>query len=68
MVTTPKSGLLLAIACIAAIATVGSVFELASGTPELGTTFTSAILALSIPVGGFSFYAAVTSANADQNR
>ena len=45
---TPKSGVFLLGSCIAAIAGVGSVFELSSGTPDLGTLNTSIILALSI--------------------
>ncbi|MEN9565736.1 MAG: hypothetical protein RLZZ69_932, partial [Cyanobacteriota bacterium] len=31
---TPKSGVCLLLCCITAIAAVGSVFELSSGTPE----------------------------------
>lgn len=61
---TPKIGLFLGGSCVAAIAAVGSIFELASGQPDLGTTATSAILALSIPLCGFLFYAAVKDANA----
>ena len=34
---TPKSGVLLAGSCVAAIAAVGSIFELSSGTPDWGT-------------------------------
>lgn len=62
MEMTPKSGLFLAIACIAAIAAVGSVFELTSGDPDLGSTVTTAILAICIPVTGASFFAAIKSA------
>ena len=60
---TPKSGLFLGGSCIAAIAAVGSVFELASGEPDLGNLTTSIILAVSIPLGGLLFFAAVRNAN-----
>lgn len=63
---TPKSGVLLAGSCIAAIAAVGSIFELSSGEPELGTLLTGGILALSIPVGILCFLAAVKDARANQ--
>jgi hypothetical protein len=59
---TPKSGVLLLLSCIAAIALVGSVFELSSGNPELGTTTTGIILALSIPLTIVSFLGAVADA------
>lgn len=59
---TPKSGVWLAVACVAAIASVGSVFELSSGQPELGQPTTIAILALSLPATIASFFAAVSSA------
>ncbi|MGF1537398.1 MAG: hypothetical protein ACFB4J_13085 [Elainellaceae cyanobacterium] len=62
---TPKSGLFLAGSCIAAIAAVGSIFELSSGVPQLGGTLTSIILALSIPLTGLFFYAAVQDARAN---
>lgn len=62
---TPKSGLFLGGSCVAAIAAVGSIFELAYGEPELGGLITSLILAISIPLGGFFFYAAVQDANAN---
>lgn len=60
---TPKSGLFLGGCCITAIASVGSIFELASGDPDLGSLTTSLILAISIPLTGFFFYAAVRDAN-----
>lgn len=63
---TPKSGIYLAIACVAAIAAVGSIFEIASGSPDLGNGPTAAILAGSLPLGGFCFYAAIASANAER--
>ena len=63
---TPKSGLLLMLSSIAAIAAVGSIFELSSGTPELGTGVTGVILAASIPLTGFFFYAAVRDGRANQ--
>lgn len=62
---TPKSGLLLGGSCVAAIAAVGSMFELASGEPNLGGLATSVILAISVPLGGFFFVAAVRDANAN---
>lgn len=61
---TPKSGLLLGGSCVAAIAAVGSVFELASGEPDLGGATTAIILAISVPLGAFLFFAAVRNANA----
>lgn len=63
---TPKSGLFLMSSCIAAIAAVGSIFELSSGVPQLGTMATGIILAASIPLTGFFFYAAVRDARANQ--
>ena len=62
---TAKSGALLALCCITAIAGVGSVFELTSGHPELGTMTTGIILALSIPLTGISFWAAVQDTRAN---
>ncbi len=62
---TPKSGLFLAICCITAIAGVGSVFEITSGTPDLGMQTTSIILGLSIPLTALSFFAAVRDAKAN---
>lgn len=63
---TPKSGLLLAGSCVAAIAAVGSIFELSSGQPQLGGAITSVILVLAIPLTGIFFYAAVQDARANQ--
>jgi hypothetical protein len=63
---TPKSGVLLLISCIAAIAGVGSVFELSYGEPELGNVTTSAILAGSIPLAIASFWFAVQDTRANQ--
>ncbi|MEM1369059.1 MAG: hypothetical protein AAGG02_13790 [Cyanobacteria bacterium P01_H01_bin.15] len=62
---TPKSGLFLMISCIAAIAAVGSVFELSSGEPDLGMRTTSLILAGSIPLTVLAFLAAVKDARAN---
>lgn len=62
---TPKSGLFLAIACVAAIAAVGCVFELTSGEPELGAVTTGTILGLSIPVTIASFFGAIKNAQQD---
>jgi hypothetical protein len=50
---TPTTGLCLLGASISAIAAVGSVFELSSGTPELGMAVTGSILAASIPLTVF---------------
>jgi hypothetical protein len=66
MIDSPKSGFLLLGSCVAAIAAVGSIFELSSGDPELGSLVTGIILAASIPLSGFFFYAAVRNANANQ--
>ncbi len=66
MVGTPLSYLLLAGCCIAAIAAVGSIFELSSGQPDLGVATTSIILSLSIPLTLALFYAAVRVARANQ--
>lgn len=63
---TPKSGILLAGSCITAIAAVGSVFELSSGEPELGSLITGVILALSIPLTVICFLAAVQDTKANQ--
>jgi hypothetical protein len=61
---TPLGSICLLGACVTAIAAVGSVFELASGTPEYGTTITGAILAISVPLTVGLFYVAVRSTNA----
>ncbi|MDJ0661510.1 MAG: hypothetical protein QNJ42_18775 [Crocosphaera sp.] len=62
---TPKSGVFLLGSCITAIAGVGSVFELSSGTPDLGTLKTSVILALSIPLTVLFFVVAVQDTRAN---
>ena len=64
---TPKSGVLLGICCIAAISAVGSMFELSSGDPQLGSTVTTIILIISIPLTGICFYSAVQDTRANQN-
>ncbi|NEP05016.1 MULTISPECIES: hypothetical protein [Okeania] len=66
MVGTPKSTLLLGGSCIAAIAAVGSIFELSSGEPELGGLVTGIILSLSIPLATLLFYLAIQDAKANQ--
>lgn len=66
MVGTPKSSLFLGGSCIAGIAAVGSVFELSSGDPQLGSVITTVILGLSIPLGIFLFFAAIKEAQANQ--
>jgi hypothetical protein len=63
---TPKSGVFLAGSCVTAIAAVGSIFELSSGDPQLGTLVTGIILALAVPLTGILFYAAVQDARANQ--
>lgn len=65
MYLTPKSGLFLGGSCVSAIAAVGSVFELSSGQPDLGVQITAIILALSIPLTGLFFFAAVRDARAN---
>lgn len=63
---TPKSGAFLGGSCVAAIAAVGSVFELSSGEPQLGTVLTGVILAISVPLVVIFFMAAVKDARANQ--
>jgi len=65
MYMTPKSGVLLLLSCVTAIASVGSVFELSSGVPQLGQTNTSVILGLSIPLTIVFFVLAVIDARAN---
>lgn len=65
---TPKSGICLLFCCITAIAAVGSVFELSSGNPELGTMVTGLILAASIPLTGILFWIAVQDTKANQGQ
>ncbi len=62
---TPKSGVLLLGCCISAIAGVGSLFELSSGTPDLGSTTTTAILIASLPSTILLFWAAVRDTRAN---
>ncbi len=63
---TPKSGVLLLGSMVAAIASVGSIFELTSGTPELGSLTTGIILAVTAPLAVVCFVAAVSDARANQ--
>ncbi len=63
---TPKSGVFLGGSCVAAIAAVGSIFELSSGSPEYGNLVTGIILAASIPLTLYCFYAAVRDARENQ--
>jgi hypothetical protein len=65
MIMTPKSGIFLGGSCIAAIAAVGCIFELTSGTPEYGTLATGIILALSAPLTVICFVIAVADARAN---
>ncbi len=62
---TPKSGVLLLGSCITAIASVGSIFELSSGNPELGQMVTSIILGISIPLTALLFWVAVQDTRAN---
>jgi hypothetical protein len=62
---TLKSGVLLLVSCLMAIAGVGSVFELTSGNPELGQMTTSLILAGSIPSTAICFWLAVADTRAN---
>jgi len=63
---TPKSGIFLMSSCVAGIASVGSIFELSSGNPQLGPLVTGIILAASVPLTALFFYAAVRDARANQ--
>ncbi|HYX15734.1 MAG TPA: hypothetical protein VE944_15470 [Nostoc sp.] len=65
MYLTPKSGLFLGGSCVSAIAAVGSIFELSYGRPDFGFTATVIILALSVPLTGLFFFAAVKDARAN---
>lgn len=56
-----KTGLCLLGASVSAIAAVGSVFEISSGTPELGMAITGSILAAAIPLTIVLFMTAVKS-------
>jgi hypothetical protein len=62
---TPKSGVLLLLSWIAAIAGVGCVFEISSGEPDLGNTTTGLILAASVPLTALFFWAAVKDTRAN---
>ncbi|NEQ31052.1 MAG: hypothetical protein F6K04_08615 [Leptolyngbya sp. SIO4C5] len=63
---TPKSGLFLAGACLAAISAVAAIFELSSGEPDWGATPTIALLAVCVPLVVLFFIAAVRDARANQ--
>jgi hypothetical protein len=65
MMMTPKSGLLLGLACICGVAAVGSVFEITSGQPDWGFTATWIALGASVPVGLTAFVLAVKDARAN---
>jgi len=59
---TPRSSLFLGISCVAAIAAVGCVFELSSGSPDWGSTLTTGVLIGSIPLSVWAFFTAVKDA------
>ncbi len=59
---TPKSSVFLGLSCVAAIAAVGCVFELTSGTPDWGSTATTGILVASLPLSVWAFLEAVKDA------
>ncbi|HEY9845228.1 MAG TPA: hypothetical protein V6D03_03435 [Candidatus Caenarcaniphilales bacterium] len=63
---TPKSGFFLASSCVAFIAAVGSIFELASGQPNFGNLATTVIMIASFPLGAYCFLAAVRDVNANR--
>ncbi|NJM48465.1 MAG: hypothetical protein HC860_21715 [Alkalinema sp. RU_4_3] len=65
MMMTPKSGLLLGLACIFGVAAVGSVFEITSGQPDWGFTATWTALGVSIPGMAVAFVLAVKDARAN---
>ncbi|NJK34770.1 MAG: hypothetical protein HC919_07335 [Oscillatoriales cyanobacterium SM2_2_1] len=54
-----KTQVLLLVAILSAIALVGCIFELSSGSPDWGAVPTWSILLVSIPVGVASFVTAV---------
>ncbi|MDX2273596.1 MAG: hypothetical protein NW237_16820 [Cyanobacteriota bacterium] len=66
MNTNLKSNLFLAGSCLSAIAAVGSVFELTSGSPDYGVALTTGILLLTAPLTIWFFKVAVNAARADQ--
>lgn len=51
---------------MAAIAAIGSMFELGYGDPDLGTLTTTIILGVSLPLGIVLFLAAVLDVRANQ--
>jgi hypothetical protein len=62
---TPKSSLFLGISCIAAIAAVGCVFEISSGSPDWGSAVTMGVLVASIPLSVWAFLVAVKDAKSN---
>jgi hypothetical protein len=62
---TPKSSVFLGISCVAAIAGVGCVFEITSGSPDWGSTATTLILVASIPLSIWAFLTAVKDAKSN---
>lgn len=66
MTYTPKSAIFLLVSCVAAIASVGSIFELAYGDPQLGTTLTAIILVACVPLTGICLFLAIRSVETGQ--
>ena len=62
---TTKSSTFLGISCVAAIAAVGCVFELTSGTPEWGSALTTGVLVITIPLSVWAFLEAVKDAKSN---
>ncbi len=62
-----KSQLLLGLSIIAAIAFVGCIFELSSGSPQLGSIPTWVILVASLPLTVACFLASVKLAKASMD-
>ncbi|KAK1732784.1 hypothetical protein QTG54_016496 [Skeletonema marinoi] len=59
------SPILLATSMVLAISSIGSLFELAGGTPKLGFAVTAAITALGLPISVFLIYAAILKGSAE---
>ena len=64
---TIKGGIFFLGSCVTAIASVGSMFELGYGEPDLGTLPTSIILGLSLPLSVILLLAAIREGRANQD-